>query len=344
MQAFQLVAPRQGIVHEVAVPTVTSSEVLVKVAAAGVCHSDLHLLHAPALPYVLPMTLGHEVAGHVEQLGSDVVGWQVGDPVLVYLCWGCGSCRACVGGAENYCLAEPRGSVPGPGMGRDGGMAEYVAVPAHHLVHLGGLDPVAAAPLADAALTPYHAIAGARSRLGPGSTAVVVGVGGLGNLAVQLLVATTAAHVVAVDTDEARLRSATERGAHRTLHSGPATAKEVLDLTDGGGADVVLDFVGAEATLALAAGSVATGGLISISGLAAGRLRVLAGPPPFGMPWGVSVVRPYGGTRAELHDVLALARAGRVEVPVESFPLADAKAVLDRLERGAVQGRAVLVP
>ena len=344
MKAFQLVAPKQTELREVAMPEPTASEVLLEVAAAGVCHSDLHLVHAPALPYTLPMTLGHEVAGRVVATGADVTGWEHGQPAIVYLCWGCGRCRNCIGGAENYCLAHPKDSVPGAGLGHHGGMAEFIAVPSRHLLPLGELDPMGAAPLADAALTPYHAIAGARDLLVPGSTAVVIGVGGLGNLAVQILVATTSARVIAVDTDEARLRMATEKGAGHVLLAGPTTAEDVIRMTSGLGADLVLDLVGNDATLTTATACVATGGRISILGLAAGRLPVLAGPPPFAMPWGVSVVRPYGGSRRDLLEVLDLARSGSLEVPIESFPLAEAPQVLDRLQQGRVQGRAVLVP
>ena len=328
MKAFQITAPRTASLRDVEVPTAGPSEVLIKVAAAGVCHSDLHLIHARSLPYDLPITLGHEVAGH------DV---STGETVLAYLCWGCGECRACLGGAENYCLAHHNDSVPGPGMGHDGGMAEYVVVPARHVVPLGDLDPISAAPLADAALTPYHAIDAARPRLGPDSTALVIGVGGLGNLAVQILAATTEARIVAVDMDAARLELAAKHGAHETL-LGPATSLAPQ------GVDVVFDFVGAQSTLELAAASVTTAGLISISGLAAGRLPLLAGPPPYGLPWGVSVVRPYAGSRADLEAVLDLAHAGALEVPVEVHPLADVVSVLERLEQGRVQGRAVLVP
>ena len=344
MKAFRVVAARRAELCEVPVPVPGPTEVLVEVAAAGVCHSDLHLVHARSLPYELPMTLGHEVAGHVVELGSGVEGRAVGEPVVAYLCWACGECRACLSGAENYCLGHHNASVPGPGMGHDGGMAEYVVVPARHLLPLGELDPLVAAPLADAALTPYHAIEGSRARLGPGSTALVIGVGGLGNLAVQILAATTEARIVAVDTDQSRLGLAGERGAHETFISTPETATAVAELTAGLGVDVVLDFVGAESTIELAAATVTTGGCVSVSGLAAGRLSVLAGPPPYGLPWGVSVVRPYAGSRADLTAVLELARAGALEVPVERHPLVEAASALERLGQGQVQGRAVLVP
>jgi propanol-preferring alcohol dehydrogenase len=224
-------------------------------------------------------------------------------------------------------------------------MAEYVVVPARHLVALGDLDPIAAAPLTDAALTSLHAIETVRARLRPGSVAVVIGVGGLGHLAVQLLRATSAARIVAVDEDEGRLALAVEHGADDAVLAGPQAAADVLASSGGRGADAVLDFVGADATLALAAATLATEGHLCIVGLARGTLAVTAAPPGRrALPWGTTVSRPYGGTVPELHEVVALARAGRVAATVERFRLDEAPSVLGRLEAGAVRGRAVLVP
>lgn len=345
MRAFQLVDAGRAELREVDVPDPGPGEVLLRVAGAGVCHSDLHLLHAPRAPFPVPFTLGHEVAGTVAGVGAGVDGWDSGAGALVYLCWGCGTCRACAAGAENACRAFPRGQVPGPGLGFPGAMAEFVVAPARQLVALGDLDPVAAAPLSDAGLTSLHAIETVRERLHPGSTAVVVGVGGLGHMAVQLLRATSAARVVAVDTDAGRLGLAREHGADGAVMAGPDAAGELLAATDGHGADAVLDFVGSDATLDLAAAAVATEGHICIVGLARGTLPVVAAPPGRrGQPWGTVVSRPYGGTRPELHDVVALARAGRIAAAVEPVPLGEAAAVLQRLEAGEIRGRAVLVP
>ena len=344
MRALQLVEPQRAELSQVPDPEPAPGEVVLAVTGAGVCHSDLHMLHARRVVFPLPLVLGHEVAGTVAAVGEGVSGWETGAGALVHLCWGCGRCRACVAGADNYCDAHPRRTVPGPGLGHPGGMADRIAVPARHLVPLGDLDPVAAAPLTDAGLTPYHAVAVSRSRITPSSTVAVIGVGGLGHVAVQVLRATTGATVVAVDTDEARLRSAEELGADRALLSDEQTAPALLGLTGGAGVDVVLDFVGAPATVALAGDVVRSGGQVTLVGLAAGTLPHTAAPPPIGLPWGVSVVKPYGGTRRELAEVLALSRAGRISVEVERAPLSDALAVLDRLERGQVRGRAVLVP
>ena len=344
MRALQLVEPRRAELREVPDPEPGHGEVLLAVAGAGVCHSDLHMLHAKRVVFPLPLQLGHEIGGTVAAVGPGVSGWEVGAAALVHLCWGCGHCRACVAGADNYCDGFPRSTVPGPGLGHPGGMADLVVVPARHLVALGDLDPVRSAPLTDAGLTPFHAVAVSRSRIEPGSTVVVVGVGGLGHVAVQVLRATTGARIVAVDTDEVRLQQAQDLGADEVLRSDEDAARTLLQMTGGAGADVVLDFVGAPATVALAGAAVRSGGQITLVGLAAGRLEHAAAPPPIGLPWGVSVVKPYGGTRRELSEVLALVRTGRLRVQVETAPLDDALAVLDRLEQGRLRGRAVLVP
>ncbi|MGW2160016.1 NAD(P)-dependent alcohol dehydrogenase [Nonomuraea sp. NPDC001699] len=343
MKAYQLVEPGRAELTDVDVPSPGPGQVLLRVAGCGVCHSDLHLLHAASgLPY--PMTLGHEPAGTVAELGADVRGWEVGQGVVGYIVWGCGVCRRCAEGAENACERFPRGLVPGPGLGFPGAMAEYMVAPARSLVPLGGLDPVEAAPLADAGLTPYHAIDRCRALLTPAATAVVIGVGGLGHMAVQILRAVTGSRIVAVDLDPARLAAAGGYGADETVLSDGDAAGRVLELTKGVGADVVLDFVGAGPTLSLAAAAVSSYGQVVVVGLAGGTLAFPAASPPQGLPWGAAVVKPYAGTRRDLHEVLALARQGRIRARVERWPLAEAASVLSELESGAIEGRAVLTP
>src|SRR5918992_1082683 len=205
---------------DVPVPDPGPGQVLVRVAGAGLCHSDLHLMHWPAgsLPYELPFTLGHEVAGTVVALGPGANGVRVGDSVLVYGPWGCGACRRCRLGEEHLCERAAGTRKRGCGLGHDGGLAEYVVVPSSRLlVALGDLDPVAAAPLADAALTPYHAIRRALPLLLPGTSAVVIGVGGLGHVAVQLLRALSSVHIVAVDVRAEALELALDAGARTAL-------------------------------------------------------------------------------------------------------------------------------
>jgi propanol-preferring alcohol dehydrogenase len=325
------------------VPEAGPGQVLVRIGGAGACHSDLHVMDWPEgqLPWKLPFTLGHENAGWVERVGAGVTGVKPGDAVLVYGPWGCGRCRPCRLGRENYCERAAEIGVAGGGLGRDGGMAEYMLVPsARLLVPLGDLDPVQAAPLADAALTPYHAIARSRDRLHPGATAVVIGIGGLGQMGVQLVKATTGARVIAVDTDERRLAVARSLGADLAVRSDAAAADAIRAATGGVGADLVLDMVGADATLALGARSLRAEGRLVIIGLAMGTLPVNF----FALPYGAEVATSYWGTVTELGELVALARAGTIKVDVETFPLERAPEVYAKLRRGEIRGRAVIVP
>jgi alcohol dehydrogenase, propanol-preferring len=343
MQAVQLTDwQRPAVVRQVPRPQPGPGEVLLEVRAAGLCHSDLHLMHWPAgtLPYELPFTLGHEVAGDVAALGPGTDGIEVGESVIVYGPWGCGRCARCGLGEEHLCEARGlRGR--GAGLGRDGGLAEYMIVPSSRLtVPLGDLDPVAAAPLADAALTPYHAIRRALPHLRDGSGAVVIGVGGLGHVAVQILRALTSCRIVAVDRREQALEVAARDGADVTLASDGLTASETRRAAGGRGAALVIDCVGVEQTLELAAAVVAPGGHVSILGVGGGTFPMRFGAVPFE----TSVVMSNWGTRSELAEVVALARAGAIHVDVERVRLADVPEAYERLESGAVGGRLVAVP
>jgi alcohol dehydrogenase, propanol-preferring len=343
VRAVQLVEwEREPAAREVERPRPGAGEVLLAVDAAGLCHSDIHVMDRPAgrLPWTLPFTLGHEIAGTVAALGPGVRGLEEGDRVVVYGPWGCGTCRQCARGAENYCerLAELDGR--GCGLGFDGGLADYLLVPqARWLVPIGDLDPVQAAPLTDAGLTSYHAIAGDLRRLRPGSAAVVIGVGGLGHLAVQMLRALSSARIVAVDARERSRALARESGADAVLDAG-ATVADVRAETGAAGADLVLDFVATDATLQLAAGVLAVAGHATMIGLGGGTFPMAFGSVPFG----ASVSRPSWGTLPELRDVVALARAGALEVEVERLGLDETLEGYRRLREGEVFGRAVVVP
>ncbi|MGY0007163.1 NAD(P)-dependent alcohol dehydrogenase [Micromonospora sp. I033] len=344
MRAVRMTAP--GVLEqvEVPIPTAGPGEVLLRVGAVGACHSDLHILDAPAGLYPTPMTLGHEIAGTVDQLGSGVTGWATGDRAAVYGIIGCGRCRACLRGAENQCRVVPVGGV---GLSRDGGLAEHVAVPASRLLPVGDLDLSQAAPLTDAGLTPYHAVELARDRLRPGTSCVVIGIGGLGHMAVQILLATTAVRIIAVDTSVAALDLASRMGAHDVVQAGPDSVDRIRALVGPppDGADVVLDFVGADATVTTARQVVATGGQVLLAGLAGGTLpvRPVADEPPT-LPFEVAVEVPFWGTRAELQEVIALARTGQLQADVQTFPLAEAPEAYELLRRGEIHGRAVIVP
>ncbi|TWV34365.1 NAD(P)-dependent alcohol dehydrogenase [Streptomyces misionensis] len=318
-------------------------QVLLKVTAAGVCHSDIAVMSWPAenFPYPLPLTLGHEGVGTVAALGAGVTGLSEGDAVAVYGPWGCGTCAKCAEGKENYCLRAAELGIMPPGLGSPGSMAEYMIVDdPRHLVPLEGLDPVAAVPLTDAGLTPYHAIKRSLPKLVAGSTAVVIGTGGLGHVAIQLLRAMTPARVVALDVTEHKLELARAVGAHDAVLSDAQAAGKVRDLTSGTGAQAVFDFVGVEPTVRTAAAVAGVEADVAIVGIGGAAL-----PVGFGLlPFEVSVTAPYWGTRAELMEVLALARSGAVSVHTETFSLDDAPLAYERLHAGTINGRAVILP
>lgn len=339
MRAARLHAYREPFrIDEVPVPEPGPGEVRIRVAAAGACHSDLHIWHGDSPEYMpLPRILGHENAGHVDALGPGASGVEPGEPVAVYGGWGCGACRFCLTGAEQLCDTGRWG-----GLGPPGGYAEYMVVPGvRHLVGIGELDPVRAAPLTDAALTPYHAIRMVRARLHPGSAALLIGAGGLGQMAIQLTRLLTPARVIVADTSESKRRLALELGADAVVDpvQGDAVA-EVRARAGGEGAAAVIDLVGTDESLALAGACLARRAALVLVGLGGGTL-------PFAfhaLPGEATVTSSCWGTRGELAEVVALAREGRLRMTVESAPVDQINEVFERLERGAVDGRAVLVP
>jgi len=332
---------------EIDEPTPGPGQVVVRIGGAGACHSDLHLLYdfePGAVSWKTPFTLGHENAGWVHTLGTGVTGLTVGQPVAVYGPWGCGACERCRLGIDTYCENPAAAPTPGGGggLGADGGMAEYILVPdARHLVPLpDGLEPVHAAPLTDAGLTPYHAIRRSWRKLTPGSTAVVIGIGGLGHVGIEILKATTAARVIAIDTRPEALRLAEECGADLAIAAGDDAAGQIRHETRGRGADLVIDCVGANSTLALGAASTRMMGDLTIVGLGGGTLPVGF----FSVPYEVSIQTTYWGSRPELVEVLDLAARGLVRPRVVTFPLDDAPAAYQQLHEGKLNGRAVIVP
>src|SRR4051794_31806188 len=344
MRAFQLIEWQQPpVLRDVPVPKPGPGEVLVKIGGAGACHSDLHVMEWPAgaLPYELPFTLGHENAGWIEAVGAGVKGWEPGEGVAVYGPWGCGRCRPCRTGLETLCERKAQLGAAGGGLGRDGGMAEYMLVPdARLLVALGDLEPRDAAPLTDAALTPYHAIKLALHQLVPGASAVVIGVGGLGHMAVQLLRALSPARIIATDIDHGKLELARAVGADHTVTSGEHAASEIAELTQGRGAALVLDCVGSDGTLALDARIVAPGGAVMVIGVAGGTL-----PYQFHtLPSDASLTHPYWGSSVELAEVLELARAGHITAHTEHFELENVEDAYERMRNGTLSGRAVITP
>ncbi|WP_306231628.1 NAD(P)-dependent alcohol dehydrogenase [Agrococcus beijingensis] len=324
---------------EIEKPTPGPGEVLLRITASGLCHSDEVVMSFPeeGYPYPMPMTLGHEPAGVVEQLGEGATGVSVGDSVIVYGCWGCGVCTMCASGREQLCL----NGMVSPGLGRDGAMAEYMIVDtARHLVPIGDLDHVRAASLTDAALTPYEAIKKVQHHLTGGSTAVVIGAGGLGHVAIQLLRELTAARIVALDVGDEKLAFAKEMGAHEAFESNGEAAAKIKELTDGVGADVVFDFVGIDPTGATALAAVRVAGAVVEVGAGGGGAKVGL----MTAPYDVEVRTSLWGTRSSLLELVEMAKRGQIKIETKEYPIEDALQAYADLHDGKVRGRAVVVP
>ena len=343
MQAVRFVGVgKPARIEDVPTPSPGPGQVLLKIGGAGVCHSDLHVMEDD-LGFQPPFTLGHENAGWVSAAGQGVSGFKEGDAVAVYGPWGCGHCRACQRSMENYCENWASVNGFGGGLGLDGGMAEYMIVPSTRLlVALGNLSPAKAAPLSDAALTPYHAIRRALPHLNADSTVVVLGVGGLGHMAIQLLRVLAPVRIVAADVDDRKLQHARALGADDVVNNRDASdaAERIQQITGPKGAGLVLDCVGVQPTLDLGAKLLGRNSIWTIVGLGGGHHDFHHGSTPYG----TSMSIPYWGSRVELMEVVAMARDGRIHAETTEFPLTQAVEVYAKLKAGQITGRAVLVP
>ena len=326
---------------DVPLPRPGPGQVLVKIAGAGFCHSDLHVIDGEIpLDVKLPLTLGHENAGYVSARGAGVTTVKDGDPVVVYGGWGCGLCDACVTGHEQLCSA-PQWA----GLSRwDGGYAEDLLVPHEkYLVPLKSLDPKRAAPLADAALTPYRAVRKALRYLEPDYPAIVIGLGGLGQYGVKFLRLLSGSPIIAVDISEDKLQLAKRYGAQHTLNGrDPKIVEKIMDLTGGKGVCASFDFVGSDQTLGAAIAVTRSLGKVSQVGLAGGtaKLRVLDNSR-----FEAAFEATLWGTIKELREVVSLAESGRLELNDEEFaPLDRINEVIDQLRKGGVKGRVVMTP
>jgi propanol-preferring alcohol dehydrogenase len=327
------------VVRELPLPEPTGSQVRIRVAGCGICRTDLHIASGEMSRVELPITLGHEVAGWVDAIGPDAgqplrrVRLRPGDAALVYGGWGCGICAECTSGNEQRCASSRA-----PGFQVDGGYAEAMLVPhPRHLVALGKLDPVRAAPLADAGLTPYRAVRRAGPWLAFGARALVVGLGGLGQFVLQYLLRQPNVRVAVRELDPEKVALASELGAEVAMLDGD---EQMAIAALGGPADVVFDMVGTDATLELARKAVAANGLIMLVGEAGGHLALGFDAPPV-ESW---VTTTAWGSRDDLAEVVRLARRGALHWNVETMRLAEASVALGRLAAGQVMGRIVLVP
>jgi alcohol dehydrogenase, propanol-preferring len=329
------------IVEDVPTPTPGPGQVLIEVGGAGFCHSDIHVIDGEIriLPR-LPLILGHENAGRVVALGAGVSSVREGDPVAVFGGWGCGGCDYCVTGHEQLCETPQWAGLSI----YDGGYAEFLLVPhERYLVKLTTLDPAVAAPLTDAALTPYRAIKKSLSFLEPDHAALLIGLGGLGQYGLKLLKILAACPVIVVDVQEDKLRMARDLGADHVFSAKDAElAAKIREVTGGHGVNAAFDFVGSDATLALAVAATRSLGKVSQIGLAGGttRMKVLENTR-----FEVQFEATLWGTVKELREVIALAESGVLTpIPIERAPLDQINEVYARLKRGDVRGRAVITP
>jgi NAD+-dependent secondary alcohol dehydrogenase Adh1 len=331
---------QQPVVDEVPEPTVSGPlDVVVRIGGAGVCRTDLHIIEgqwAEAMAPSLPYTIGHENAGWVHEVGSAVTNVVVGDTVILHPTPTCGLCGACRAGQDMHCAESSF-----PGLSHDGGMAEYLLTSARACVRLDpSTEPKDVAALADAGITAYHAVRKAIPLLYPGTTCALIGAGGLGHIGIQCLSALTATNIVVVDQNPDALKLAEQLGAHHTVVADGGQVDAVKDLTDGAGADVVLDFVaeqGAENdgfAMTRPAGSyyvIGYGGTLTIP-----TLDVISTER--------NIVGNIVGSYNELAELMVLAQAGKVTLHTKTYPLDAAPEALQDLDAGQVRGRAILVP
>ena len=341
MRAVRLHGYHQDpVVEEVPEPTIAGPlDVIVKIGGAGVCRTDLHIMEgqwAAAMGIALPYTIGHENAGWVHEIGSAVTNVVVGDTVILHPTPTCGLCRACRAGQDMHCSNSTF-----PGLSCDGGMAEYLLTSARACVKLDPTTkPEDVAALADAGITAYHAVRKAIPLLYPGTTCVLIGAGGLGHIGIQCLAALTATRIVVVDRNPEALKLAEQLGADETVVADGRQVDTVKEMTDGLGADVVLDFVAEQGAENDGFAMTRAGGSYYVIGYG-GTLTI---PTLDVISTERNIVGNIVGTYNELAELMVLAQAGKVTLHTRTYPLDQAVEALHDLDAGQVRGRAILVP
>ncbi|HEX8168666.1 MAG TPA: alcohol dehydrogenase [Beijerinckiaceae bacterium] len=350
MRSYRMVdfgAPLEAV--EAGTPEPTGTQVLLRVRAAGVCHSDLHIweggydlgfgrrMSLKDRGIQVPLTLGHETVGEVVAAGPEARGVRAGDVRLVYPWIGCGACLVCRRGDENLC-AKPRFL----GVYCDGGYADHILVPdAKYLIDLTGLDPVAAAPLACSGVTTYGAL-NKLSNVFPAEPIVVIGAGGLGLMCLSILKALGGKGAIVVDIDERKRRAALDCGALAAVDGRDPQALAAIARAAGGPVRGVIDLVGSEQSAGLGFDVLPKGGKLVIVGL-------FGGAAPWPLPYipmkAATIQGSYVGNLAELRELIDLVRRKNVaSIPTSRRPLDQASETLEALHRGEIVGRAVLVP
>ena len=331
---------QKPVIDEVPEPSITGPfDVIVKIGGAGVCRTDLHIIEgqwAEAMGVALPYTIGHENAGWVHEIGAAVTNVEVGDTVILHPTPTCGLCRACRAGNDMHCSNSSF-----PGLSTDGGMAEYLLTSARACIKLDpSTQPQDVAALADAGITAYHAVRKAIPLLYPGTTCAVIGAGGLGHIGIQCLAALTATTIVVVDRNPDALELAARLGAQHTVVSDGGQVDAVKELTEGFGADVVLDFVAEQGAENDGFAMTRPGGSYYVIGYG-GTLTI---PTLDVISTERNIIGNIVGTYNELAELMVLAQAGKVTLHTKTYPLDDAVQALTDLDEGNVRGRAILVP
>jgi 2-desacetyl-2-hydroxyethyl bacteriochlorophyllide A dehydrogenase len=318
-------------VETIAVREPSSDEILVNVKACGICGSDIHIAYEGVTPTAYsPITLGHEPSGVVAAVGSVVEGWKIGERVTVNPFVTCGKCVNCLSGSSQICLSRRV-----IGIHREGGLAEFLNVPAKNLVRLPENIPFDQGGIAvDAVATPFHAVT-KRGALQVGENVAVFGCGGLGIHGVQIAKICGASLVIAVDTIDSALERAKEVGADEVINPEREKAvQRIKEMTGGMGADLVLEFIGLKHTIEQAVGCARTGGRVVVVGLGPDRISL---PPPAAFVRSeLSLLGSYGSTTAEIQDVINLVRNGKLNLSksiTERFPLEEVNRGLEHLHQ-----------
>jgi len=321
-------------------PEVTGPhDVIVKIGGAGVCRTDLHILEgqwAEKSQVTLPYTIGHENAGWVDAVGDAVTNVAVGDKVILHPLVTCGLCRACRFGDDVHCEANQF-----PGIDSDGGYAEYLKTTARSCVKIDdSLEPADVAALADAGLTAYHAVAKAARRLHPGDRLVMIGSGGLGHIGIQVAKALTPAELIVIDRNPDALKLAESIGADHGVLADGTQVEQVLALTGGNGAEVVVDFVGENGSTKEGIAMTRRGGDYSIVGYG----ENIDIPTIDIVSTEINIVGNLVGSYNDLCDLMALTARGAVTLHTQKYALDDFQTAITDLDNGRVRGRAILEP
>lgn len=319
-----------------------STDVIVRIGGAGVCRTDLHIIEGIWRPHtdptgdaLLPLIMGHENAGWIEEIGPEVEGFKKGDPVIVHPKVTGGTCIACRRGQDMH------GDGNFPGLDSDGGYAELLLTSSRNLIALPKtLAPRDVAPYADAGLTAYRAAKKAAQQLLPDQSVVVIGAGGLGHIGIQVLRAMCAAKIIVVDISDKSLELAARGGADHLVKADGGEVEAVKALTGGKGAEAVLDFVGEKGTTKKGIDMTRAAGSYYVIGYGE-DIRV---PTVDMVITEKNIIGNLVGTWAELTELMALADRGLVELHTKYYPLSDANQALRDLHNGLINGRAVLVP